>query len=132
MMCNFVARTNWSNIKSNYFMHLIIVFNLPYYTNVTNTITFVNQVTLSCTFLLFPPENYPHKSGTIIQINLYVFYMHTEISNGTRKLFYHVKWSAVFLNEPFAIPYGRMNHLHRHWNKCMLTIIQNTFYSRCA
>ncbi len=42
MMCNFVARTNWSNIESNYFMHTIIVFNLPYDTNVPITVTFVN------------------------------------------------------------------------------------------
>ncbi len=45
-MCYFVARTNWSNIESNYFMHSIIVRNLPYYTNVTITVTFINQVTL--------------------------------------------------------------------------------------
>ncbi len=64
-MCNFVARTNWSNIESNYFMHSIIVLNLPYYMNVIITVTFVNQVTLSCTFLLFLPENYPHKSSAI-------------------------------------------------------------------
>ncbi len=131
MMCYFVARTNWSNIESNYFMHPIIVLNLPYYTNVTITVTFVNQMTLSHTFLLFPPENYPHKSGAIFQVDLYMFDMHTEIPNGTHKL-HHVKRLAVFQDEPFAIPYSRMDHFHRHWNKRMLTIIQNTFYSQCA
>ncbi len=25
-----------------------------------------------------------------------------------------------------------MNHLYHHWNKHVLTIVQNTFYSRCA
>ncbi len=68
MMCYFVPKTNWLNIESNYFMH-IIELNLPYYMNVTITVTFVNQVTLSRTFLLFPPENYPHKSGAIFQVN---------------------------------------------------------------
>ncbi len=130
-MCNFVARTNWSNIKSNYFVHTIVVFDLPYYTNVTITVTFVNQVMLCREFVLFSPENYPHKSDAIFHINSYVFYIHTEIPNGTNKL-NHVKRSAVFQNKPFAIPYGRMNHRCRHWNKCMLTIVQNTFYSRCA
>ncbi len=128
-MCNFVARTNRSNIESNYFVHTIIVFNLPYYTNVTITVTFVNQVTLYCAFVLFSPENYPHKSGAIFHINLYVFYIRMEIPNGTNKL-NHVKWLAVFQNESFTIPYGRINHLRRHWNKCMLTIVQNTFYSQ--
>ncbi len=131
MMCYFVARTNWSNVKSNYFMHPIIVLNLPYYTNVTITVTFINQVTLSCTFLLFPPENYPHKSSAIFQVDLYVFDVHMEIPNGTHKL-HHVKQSAVFQDKPFAIPYSRMNHFHHHWNKCMLTIIQITFSSRYA
>ncbi len=131
MMGNFVARTNRSNIKSNYFVHTIIVFDLPYYTNVTITVTFVNQVTLCRAFVLFSPENYPQKSGAIFHINLYVFYIHTEIPNSTNKL-NHVKRLAVFQNEPFAILYGKMNHLCRHWNKHMLTIVQNTFYSRCA
>jgi hypothetical protein len=58
-----------------------------------------------------------------------VFDIHTEIPNGTHKL-HHVKRSAVFQNEPFTIPYGRINHLCHHWNKRMLTIVQNTFYSR--
>ncbi len=74
MMCNFVARTNRSNIESNYFMHTIIVFDLPNYTNVTNTVvTFINQTMLCHTFVLFLPENDLHKSGAIYQINLYVF-----------------------------------------------------------
>ncbi len=122
MLCNFVARTNWSNIESNYFMHTIIVFNLPYDTNVPITVTFVNQVKLSRTFLLFLPENYLHKSGAIFQINLYVFDIHTENPNGTHKL-HHVKRPAVFQNKLFTIPYGRMNHLCHHWNKRMLTIV---------
>jgi hypothetical protein len=129
MMCNFVARTNWSNIESNYFMHTKIVFNLPYDTNVMITVTFINQVMLSHTFLLLSPENYPHKSSAIFQINVYVFDIHMEIPNSTHKL-HHVKQVAVFQNEPFTIPYGRINHLCRHWNKRMLTIVQNTFYSR--
>ncbi len=128
-MCNFAARTNWANIESNYFMHTIIVFNLPYDKNVTITVTFINQVTLCRTFLLFLPENYPHKSSAIFQIDLYVFDIHTEIPNDTHKL-HHVKQLAFFQNKPFTIPYGRINHLCRHWNKGMLTIVQNTFYSR--
>ncbi len=36
MMCDFVARTNWSNIESNYFVNTIIIFNLSYYTNITS------------------------------------------------------------------------------------------------
>ncbi len=103
-------------------MHSIIVLNLPYYTNVTITVTFINQVMLSRTFLLFPPDSYPHKSGAILQVDLYVFDMHTKIPNGTHKL-HHVKRLAVFQDKPFTIPYGRMNHLHRYWNKHMLTII---------
>ncbi len=65
MMCDFVARTNWSNIESNYFMDTIIIFNLSYYTNITITVTFFNQVTLCHAFSFFLPENYPHKSGAI-------------------------------------------------------------------
>jgi hypothetical protein len=72
-MCNFVARTNRSNIESNYFLYTIIVFDLPNYTNVTITSTFINQVVLCHTFVLFLPENDPHKSGAIFQIDLYVF-----------------------------------------------------------
>jgi hypothetical protein len=34
MMCDFIARTNWSNIESNCFVHTIIIFNLSYYTNI--------------------------------------------------------------------------------------------------
>ncbi len=128
MMCYFVARTNWSNTKSNYFMHSILVLNHPYYRNVMITITFVNQVTLSRTFLLFPPENYPHKSSAIFQVNLHVFDVHTKIPNGTHKL-HHVKRSAVFQDEPLAIPYGGTNHFHCHWNKCIITIIEIIFSS---
>jgi hypothetical protein len=64
-------------------------------------------------------------------MDLYVLYFHTEISNGTNEL-YHVKRLAVVQNKPFWIPYGRMNHLCHHWNKHMLNIVQNTFYSRRA
>ncbi len=35
MTCNFIARTKWSNIKSNYFVDAIIIFDLSYYTNIT-------------------------------------------------------------------------------------------------
>ncbi len=103
-------------------MHSIIVRNLPYYTNVMITVTFVNQVTLSRTFFLFPQKNYPQKSGAIFQVNLYVFVKHTKIPNRTHKLHY-VKRLAIFQDEPFAILYGGMNHFHRHWNKRMLTIM---------
>ncbi len=131
MMCDFVTRTNWSNIESNYFMDTIIIFILSYYMNITITVPFVNQATLCRAFFFSPPKYFSHKSCTIFHIDLYVFNIHTEISYGTNKL-YHVKRLAVFQNEPFWIPYGWMNHLCRHWNKCMLTIVQNTFYSRCA
>ncbi len=73
----------------------------------------------------------PAIPGVIFQVDLYVFDVHTQIPNGTHKL-HHVKRSAIFQDKPFAIPYGRMNHFHHHWNKCMLTIIKNAFYSRCA
>jgi hypothetical protein len=62
---------------------------------------------------------------------LYVFNIHMEVPNGTNKL-YHVKRLAVFQNKPFLIPYSRMNHLCRDWNKRMPTIVQNTFCNRCA
>ncbi len=35
MICDFIARTNWSNIESNYFVDTIIIFDLSYYTNIT-------------------------------------------------------------------------------------------------
>ncbi len=131
MICDFIATTNWSNIESNYFMHTIIIFNLSYCTNITITVTFMNHLALCGAFFFFPPKYYLHKSCTIFHIDLYVFNIHTEISNNTNKL-YHVKWLAVFQNKPFGIPQGRMNHLCYHWNKCMLTIVQNTFYNRRA
>jgi hypothetical protein len=81
---------------------------------------------LTRTFLLFSPENYPHKSGAIFQINLYVFDIHTEIPNGTHKL-HHVKRVAIFQNKPFTIPYSRMNHICRHWNKRVLTLFKTLF-----
>jgi hypothetical protein len=131
MMCDFIARTNWSNIESNYFVHTIIIFNLSYYTNITITVTFMNHLMLCCAFFLFLLKYCPHKSCTIFHINLYMFNIHTEIAKGTNKL-NHVKWSAVFQNKPFRIPYGRIDHLCCDWNKCMLTIVQNTFYNCCA
>jgi hypothetical protein len=108
-MCDFIARTNWLNIKSNYFVHTIIIFNLSYYTNITITVTLMNHLTLCRALFLFFPKYYPHKSCTIFHINLYVFNIYTEIPNGTNKL-NHVKRSAVFQNKPFGIPYSRMNH----------------------
>jgi hypothetical protein len=131
MMCDFISRTNWSNIKSNYFAHTIIIFDLSYYTNITITVIFMNQPKLCRAFFFFSPKYYSHKSYTIFHIDLYVFNIHTKIPNDTNKLD-HVKWSAVFQNKPFGIPYRRINHLCRHWNKRMLTIVQNPFYSRCA
>ncbi len=75
-------------------------------------------------FSFVSPEDYPHESGAIFHIDLYMFNIPTEIPNGTKKL-NHVKRSSVFQNKPFWIPYGRMNHLHRYWNKLMLTIVLN-------
>ncbi len=130
-MCDFVARTNWSNIESNYFINTILISNLSYYTNMKIVITFVNQPTLCHAFFFFPGEMYPHKSGTIFHINLYIFSTYTEVPNSTNEL-NHVNRSAVFQNEPIAFPDGRLNHLHRYWNKCMLTIIQITFCNSVA
>ncbi len=130
-MRDFIARTNWSNIKNNYFVDTIIIFDLSYYTNITVTVTFMNQTMLCHAFFFFPPKYYLHKSCTFFHINLYVFNIHTKIPFGTNKL-YHVKRLALFQNKPFGIPYGRMNHLCHHWNKCMLTIVKNTYYNRCA
>jgi hypothetical protein len=122
MMCDFIARTNWSNIESNYFVDTIIILDLSYYTNITATVTSVKQAMLCCAFSFVSPENYPHKSGAIFHIDLYVLIIPTEISNGTHKL-YHVKRPAVFQNKPFRIPNSRMNHLCCDWNKRMLTIV---------
>ncbi len=97
-MCDFIARTNWSNIESSYFVDTILIFNLSYYTNITITVTFVKQAMLCRAFSFVSPENYPHKSGAIFHIDLYVFIIPTEIPNGTNKL-YHVKWPAVFQNK---------------------------------
>jgi hypothetical protein len=122
-MCDFIARTNSSNNEGNYFVDTIIIFDLSYYTNITITVTFMNHLTLCRAFFLFFPKCYPHKSYTIFHI--------TKIPSGTNKL-NHVKWSAIFQNKPFGIPYGRMNHLCCDWNKHVLTIVQNIFYNRCA
>ncbi len=121
MICDFIAKTNWSNIESNYFVDTIKIFDLAYYRNITITVTFTNHLTLCHAFFLFLPKYYPHKSGAIFHINLYVFNIHAENPNGTNKL-NHVKWSAVFQNEPFGIPYS-MNYLCLDWNKCMLTTV---------
>jgi hypothetical protein len=94
-MCDFVARTNWSNIESNYFVNTIIIFNLSYYTNITITVTFVNHLMLCRAFLFFSPKYHPHKSCTIFHIDLYMCNILTEVSNGTNKL-NHVKQLAVF------------------------------------
>ncbi len=94
-MHDFIARTNWSNIESNYFVDTIIIFDLSYYTNITITVSFVNQATLCHTFFFSPPKYYLHKSGAIFHIDLYVFIIHTEIPNSTNKL-NHVKRLAVF------------------------------------
>ncbi len=131
MMCDFIARTNWSNIESNYFVNTIIIFNLSYYMNVRVTITFVNQTTMCRAFSLVPPKNYLHKSRAIFHIDLYVFSIHTEVPDSTNKL-YHMKRSAIVQNKPFTFQDSRMNHLCQYWNKCMLTIIQYTFCNRHA
>ncbi len=126
MMCDFITRTNWSNIESNYFKDTMINFDLSHYTNIAITATLVNHPTLCRAFFFFPPKYYPHKSHTIFHINLYLFNINTKVPNGTNKLT-HVKRLAVVQNKPFWIPYGRMNHLCRDCNRHMLTIVQNTF-----
>ncbi len=68
-MCGLIARTNWSNIKSNYFVHTVIIFNLSYYTNIMITFTFVNQPTLHPAFFFFLqriPRRNPVPSSTSI------------------------------------------------------------------
>ncbi len=130
-MCDFIARTNWSNIESNYFVNPIIIFNLAYYTNITITVTSVNQPTLCCAFFFFPPENYPHKSHAIFHINFYILSIHTKVSNSTNKL-NHMKWSAILQNKPLAFRDSRMNHLCRYWDKRMLTIVESRFCNHCA
>jgi hypothetical protein len=126
MICDFIARTNWSNIESNYFGNTITIFDLSYYTNITITVTFVKQAMLYHAFSFVSPENYLHESGAIFHINLYILSIHTEVPNSTNKL-YHVKWLAVFQNKPFTLPDSRMNHLCRDWNKRVLTIGKITF-----
>jgi hypothetical protein len=58
-------------------------------------VTFVKQVMLCHAFSFVSPENYPHKSGAIFHVNLYVLIIPTKIPNGTSQL-YHVKRPAVF------------------------------------
>ncbi len=130
-MCGFIARTSWSNIESNYFVNTIIIFNLSYYTNITITVTFVNQPTLCRAFFFFPPMYHPHKSHAIFWIDLYILSIHTEVPQSTNEL-NHMKRLVIFQNKPFGIPYSRMHHVCHYWNKCMLTIIQNTFCNCCA
>ncbi len=40
MMCNFIARTNWLKVESNYLVDTIIIFNLSYYMNINGAIGF--------------------------------------------------------------------------------------------
>ncbi len=120
-MCDFVARTNWLNIESNYFMNTIIIFNFSYFVNVTITFTFVNQPTLHRTFFFFSSKYYLHKSRAIFHINLYILSIHTDPYH-TNKL-NHMKRLAIIQNKPLAIPYGRMNHCCHYWNMHMLTIV---------
>ncbi len=131
MICDFVARTNRSNIKSNYFVNTVIIFNLSYYTNVIFTVTFVNQPTLCRAFIFFLPQNYQHKYHAIFHIDHYILNIHTEVPDSTNKL-NHMKRSAVFQNKPFAFGGSGMNHLCHYWDKCMLTIVWVTFFNRCA
>jgi hypothetical protein len=100
MMCDFIARTNWLNIESKYFVHTIIIFNLSYNTNIMMTVTFVNHLTLCRELFFFSPKYYLHKSRTIFHISLYILSIYTEVSHGINKL-YHVKRLAIFQNEPF-------------------------------
>jgi hypothetical protein len=131
MMCDFVTRTNWSNIESNYFANTIIIFNLSYCTNITITITFVNQPMLCCALFFFPLEMYPQKSGAIFHIDVYIVGIYTEAPKGINKL-YHVKQLAVFQNKPFALQDSRINHHHHYWNKCMLIFVQINFCNHRA
>jgi hypothetical protein len=130
VMCDFIARTNWSNMECYYFVDTIIIFDHSYYTNIMITVTFVNHPML-CRAFLFHPMYYLHKSQTIFHIDVYILSIHTEVPNSTSKL-NHVKWSAIYQNKPFAFPHGRMNHHCRYWYKGMLTIVQITFCNRRA
>ncbi len=98
MMCDFIARTNWSNVESNYFVDTIIIFDLFYYTNITITVTLLNHLTLCHALFFFPPKYYLHKSHTIFHINLYLFNIQTKVTNGTNK-HYHVKsqWRSILM-----------------------------------
>ncbi len=84
----------------------------------------------SFSFLQSITRTSPMPSSTT-NIDLYLYNIHMEVSHGTNKLNY-VKRLAVIQNEPFGVSYSRMNHLCHYWNKHMLTIVQNTFYNRCA
>jgi hypothetical protein len=130
-MCDFVARTNWSNIKNNYFVNTITIFSCSYHTNITITITFVNQMMLRCALFFFPAENYQHKSRAIFHINFYILSIHTEVPNSTNKL-NQKKWSSIFQNKPVAFGDNRMNHLCHYWDKHMLTIVEVSFFNCCA
>ncbi len=130
MMCDFVTRTNWSNIESNYFVNTIIIFNLSYYTNISITVTFVNQPTL-CHALFSFLQRITHTSPVPSSTSICTYFIYTEVPNSTNKL-NHVKRSAVFQNKPVALPDSRINHLCHYWNKHMLTIVQITFHNRCA
>jgi hypothetical protein len=112
-------------------MNTIIIFNLSYYTNITITITFMNQLMLCHAFFFFPPENYLHKSCAIFHINLYILTIHTEVPSSNNKLNY-MKWSAVLQNKPLSFRDSKMNHICHYWNKRMLTIVQITFCNRRA
>ncbi len=129
VMCDFIARTNWSNMESYYFMDTIIIFDHSYYLNIMITVTFVNHPTLCCAFF-FHPTYYPHKSCTIFHTDVYILSIHTEVPNSTSKL-NHMKWLAIYQNKPFAFPHGRMNQLCHYCYKGMLTIVQITFCNRC-
>ncbi len=131
MMCDFVARTNWSNIESNYFVNTIKIFNLSYYTNIKITVTFVIQPTLCHAFFFFSPENYPHKSHAIFHSDFYILSIDSEVSNSTNKLS-HMRRSVIFQNKPLAFGDSRMNHLCHYWDKRMLTIVEITFCNHCA
>jgi hypothetical protein len=126
MMCDFVARTNWSNIKSNYFLNTIIIFDHSYYMNIMITVTFMNQPVLCRAFFFFPPKYYLHKSCAIFHINMYIPNIYTQFCNGTNEL-NHMMLLAVFQNKPSAFPDSRKNHPCRYWNKRMLTLFKTPF-----
>ncbi len=98
MICDFITRTNRPNIKSHYLVNIIIICCLSYSTNINIIVTLVNQPSRCCAFILFPPENYPHKSRAIFHIDHNILHILTVVPYSTNTL-KHVKRLAVFQNK---------------------------------